>query len=222
MARDDWICGEGPNGGSCEEEPNPGVSGEPERSLFEPIVYSWLGDSENVETHMSMLYIGDNEVIKIFKNIDLGFVDMHPLEKRKISAINTARIDLDYSSGLDTRVATVVLSEGQYHIIDALLDKSNFLHYKNIVDYILVMRPFNRDYELSNLYMKNKVTEDHARQVANLLADAHVKCDTSDEISDIGFAATMDNFEECFGITSDFIGISISEDDFGLMRSIYD
>ena len=155
-----------------------------------------------VETHMSVIYLGKDEVAKEIKPIDLGFTDLRGIDARKRTAINTASIDQAYCPDLNTHVMSVNDNDGSEMPI-------------------LVMRRFDSEQELSNLYERDEVTENHADQIGRILGAAHKRSKTGNEISDIGHSAITENFDEAFGITSDFIGYTISKEVFGSIKASY-
>lgn len=194
--------------------------------ISEPVyacaIEKYLGGIDKVvETHMSFVYLGRREVIKVFKAIDLFFVDMGPLEKRKISAIKTADIDKAFSPYLNTRVATVVFSNGTLSISDGVLEKSELEPRDKIIDYVIVMRRFCAPNELRELYINGKVTRRHGAQIGELLAEAHKKAKTSKDISRIGFDAISGNFDEAFRITKMYMGVSINKEDHDAIYDAY-
>lgn len=187
---------------------------------YDCAIEKYLGGTEKViETHMSKVYLGKSEAIKAFKAIDVFFVDMRPLLKRKMSAIKTAEIDKAFSPDLNTRVATVVFSNGVFSILDGVIEKPALGPHDEIIDYVIVMRRFSAPNELRELYINGEVTRNHAAQIGALLAEAHKKAKTSHEISRIGFDAITGNFDEALGITKKYIEISISREDYD---AIYD
>ncbi len=180
-----------------------------------------IGDFEVIETHMSRVYLGRHEVIKTFKSIDLGFVDMTPLEKRRESCINTALIDTVYSPDLNTRVATVISLDGLDTVREGVVEESGLGRSEIIKDYAVVMRRFDSQSGLSVLYESGHVTDLHAKQIGHLLADAHRKAETSGGISRIGYVAITSNFDECFRITQGYVGKSIFMADYDIIHSCY-
>lgn len=179
------------------------------------------GIDKVVETHMSKVYLGKSKVVKAFRPIDLFFVDMRPLLKRRASAIKTAQIDGVYSPDLNTRVATVILSNGKYSIVDDVVLEAGRGAGEEVIDYVIVMRRFLAACELSELYRRGEVTKTHAAQIGALLASAHKKAETNDDISRIGFGAICGNFDESFRIAEMYIDISISEEDHKTIFSAY-
>lgn len=154
-----------------------------------------IGDIENtVETHMSIIYMGSKGLVaKEIKKVNLGFIDLISLEKREETAIKTAQIDTAYCEDLGSRV----------------------VHIAN--EPMIIMRKFDSSQGLDNLYEQGKVTIEHARQIGALFAEAHKKATTNAHISEIGFKAISDNWEECFVVSRDVaqaIGKTVSIRDY--------
>lgn len=181
-----------------------------------------IGDFQKVETHMSEIYLGKGEVVKTFKPVNLGFVDMTPLGKRKATVINTAITDSVYDSGLDTRTATIICTNGKARIVDGIIDEKFLVGTDaKVSDYAALMKRYDSDKELKKLYEKGLVTQYHAVQIGTVLAEAHQKAETSDDIANIGFNAITGNFDTCFRITKDFVEESITPQDYDTIQSAY-
>ncbi len=174
------------------------------------------GIEKVIETHMSWVFLGKHEAVKVFKPIDLFFVDMRSLEKRKESCVKTAQIDEVYSQDLNTRVATVVLRDGKYSLwVDCECSGCE------VVDYVIVMRRFGAQSELREFYVRGEFKKEYGAQIGDILAGAHKRARRSDEISRVGFCAIEGNFDEAFGITKKYIGVAISEDDYRCIFRCY-
>ena len=171
-----------------------------------------------IETHMSWVFLGKHEAVKVFKPIDLFFVDMRPLLKRKVSCVKTAQIDKVYSADLNTRVATVVLLDGKYSLA---LGVADVFCGGEVVDYVIVMRRFGAQCELRESYVRGEFRKEYGAQIGEILADAHKMANRSDEISRVGFRAIEGNFDEAFGITKKYTGVTISEDDYDCIFRCY-
>jgi len=154
-----------------------------------------IGDIENtIETHMSIIYMGSKKLVaKEIKEVDLGFVNLIPHEKRQDTAIKTAQIDTAFCKDLGSRVV---------HITG---------------EPMIIMRRFDSSQGLDNLYEHGKVELKHARQIGKLFAEAHEKAMTNAHISEIGFKAISNNWEECFVVSKDVaqaIGKTVSAEDY--------
>lgn len=135
---------------------------------------------KTVETHMSIIYMGSNRMVaKEIKPVNLGFVNLIPIEKRRDTAIKTAQIDDAYCKDLKSRAVEV----------DGIP--------------LVVMRRFDSSKGLDMLYDQGKVTKEYAKQIGNLFAQAHKKARSGAEISEIGQRRISENWEELFFVTKD-------------------
>ncbi|NMB47515.1 hypothetical protein GYA01_01645 [Patescibacteria group bacterium] len=160
-----------------------------------------IGRIENIiETHMSLVYLGKEFVLKITKPVDLGFVDYRTLEKRIETARKTATIDLAYCPDLGSRVIEI---DGEPAIL---------------------MRRFDSSKGLDRLYDQEGVTIAHGYQIGQGFAKAHKRARTSKEISEVAYQCIAGNWEELFFVTKDIaqaIGRTITEEDyFEIQREI--
>jgi aminoglycoside phosphotransferase family enzyme len=153
-----------------------------------------IGPIENtVETHMSVIHMGNDLVAKEIKSVDLGFVDLRPIEARRVAAIKTAEIDAAYCPDLNSRAVEI--------------DGVPFI----------VMRRFDSTQGLDHLYEENKVTEEYARQIGILFAEAHRRAKAGAQISQVGYFGISANWEELFVVSKDFakaVGKTIAEEDY--------
>ena len=153
-----------------------------------------IGRIENtIETHMSIIYLGDKLVAKEIKAVDLGFVDLTPIEARRIAAIKTAEIDTAYCPDLKSRVME----------IDGVP--------------MVIMRRFDSSQGLDYLYDQGLVTEEYGRQIGKLFAEAHRRAKTNQEISEVAYNGISANWEELFVVSRDFaqaVGKTITEADY--------
>lgn len=148
---------------------------------------------EVIETHMSIIYVGNDLVAKLIKPVDLGFVNLRPIEKRRDAAEKTAQIDSAYCKDLHSRVVEI-----------------------NGIP-MIIMRRFNSSDGFDEFYRKGKVTTDHAKQIGSLFAEAHKNARTDDQISQIGYEMISANWEGLFFVTKDVaktIGRTISQEDY--------
>ena len=149
---------------------------------------------ETIETHMSIIHMGSRGLVaKEIKEVDLGFVDLVPLEKRRDTANKTAEIDSAYCPDLNSRVIEIAGAP------------------------MIVMSKFNPAMGLDNLYDQKKVTVEMAQQIGVLFAKAHRRARSNDQISEIGHKAIKDNWEELFVVSKDVaqaIDKTISTEDY--------
>lgn len=147
----------------------------------------------SVETHMSKIYFGHNLVAKEIKEVDLGFVDLRPIEARRSAVIRTAEIDSTYCPDLESRAVEI-----------------------NGIPTI-IMRKFDSSQGLDILYDQGKVTEEHGSQIGRLFAKAHSRAKTNTQISEIAYKSIFENWEELFFVSksvANAVGNTITEENY--------
>ncbi len=148
---------------------------------------------KTVETHMSVIYMGDKGLVaKEIKQVDMGFVNLTSIEKRRDTAEKTAQIDRVYCPDLSSRAIE----------IDSIP--------------MIIMRRFDFTKTLDKLYDQEKVTLEMAEQIGNLFAEAHKRSKTDIQISEIGNKAITDNWEDSFRVVEEALAIerAISRKDY--------
>lgn len=158
-------------------------------------VEEFIGQNvENViETHMSIIYIGHSLVAKEIKSVDLGFVDLRPIEARRITAMKTAEIDFAYCPDLESRAVEIKGSP------------------------FVIMRRFDSSQGLDRLYDDGKITAEHGKQIGILFAQAHRKAGTDIKIAEVAYQSIFANWEELFVVSRDVaqaVGKTISKEDY--------
>ncbi len=147
-----------------------------------------------IETHISIIYMGDKGLVaKEIKAVDLGFVDLRPIKKRRESIKKTAQVDRIYCPDLNS-VATEI-----YGIP------------------MIIMRKFDPESTLDKLYEQGKINLEMAEQIGRLFDRAHRKSKTNIRISEKGNKAISDNWEDSFRDVREkalAVGRSISSEDY--------
>lgn len=171
-----------------------------------------------VQTHISMVFIGDTYVYKIKKPVDFGFLDFSSLDKRKHYCHQEVRLNQRLSEGIYLGVLPVVLKGGLHRIggVEA-----------EAVEYAVHMRRVPEERLMRTLYEQGKLCEEHLSAVASLLARFHAEADRSEYIDAFGTREGFKvNTDENFAQTEDFIGKTIERDDFeriqGWTESFYE
>lgn len=148
---------------------------------------------KTIETHMSIIYLGDKGfAAKEIKQVDLGFVNLIPIEKRRDAVNKTAQIDKAYCPDLNSRAIEIGGTP------------------------MIIMRKFDPANGLDKLYEQGKVTLQMAEQIGNLFSEAHKKSKTDIQISEIGYKAISDNWEDSFFVVKKAlaIGRTIAREDY--------
>ena len=164
---------------------------------------------ELVQTHISAVFLTNNFVYKVKKAVNFGFLDFTTLEKRRVFCEKELK--------LNRRLC------GDMYLEVVPINKADLVKIKGegkTVEYAVKMKRLPQEKIMSKLLEENKVDGKLDDRIAKIIAEFHSKAETNSEISMFGSLSTIEtNWKENFEQTEEFIGKSISADDFNLIRS---
>jgi aminoglycoside phosphotransferase family enzyme len=178
-------------------------------ALMKPEAYEEdPGQIELVQTHISFVFLTRNFVYKVKKAVDLGFLDFTTLEKR--------RFFCEKELELNRRLC------GDMYLEVVSINKSNAIKIKGAgetVEYAVKMKRMPQEKMMSKLLEENKVDDSLVDRIAKVITDFHSKAETNRRISEFGSLAIIEtNWKENFEQTEEFVGKTISTEDFKLIR----
>jgi aminoglycoside phosphotransferase family enzyme len=163
---------------------------------------------ELVQTHISFVFLTSNFAYKVKKAVDLGFLDFTTLEKR--------RFFCEKELELNRRLC------GDMYLEVVPINKSDAIKIKGegeTVEYAVKMKLMPQEKMMSELLEKNKVDNKLIDKIAKIIAEFHSKAETNRRISEFGSIATIEtNWKENYDQTEEFIGKTISNENFELIR----
>ncbi len=164
-----------------------------------------------VQTHISFIFIAGQEVYKVKKAVDFGFLDFTTLEKRK------------FFCGEELRLNRRLAPEAYLDVVPVTEDAAGALHLGGdgrIVEYALRMKRLPQDRMLGRLLAEKKADAAVMDAIAQRLAAFHAGAETGGRIDEIGGIATIrHNHEENFAQTAPYIGRTIPRDRYAFIRS---
>jgi len=178
-------------------------------ALMKPEAYEEdPGSIELVQTHISAVFLTNNFVYKVKKAVNFGFLDFTTLEKRRVFCEKELK--------LNRRLC------GDMYLEVVPINKADLVKIKGegkTVEYAVKMKRLPQEKIMSKLLEENKVDGKLVDRIAKIIAEFHSKAETNSEISKFGSLSTIEtNWKENFEQTEEFIGKSISADDFNLIR----
>ena len=183
-------------------------------ALMKPEAYDEeAGQIELVQTHISFVFLTRNFVYKVKKAVDLGFLDFTTLEKR--------RFFCEKELELNRRLC------GDMYLEVVPINKSNIIKIKGegeTIEYAVKMKRMPQEKMMNKLLEENKVDSKLIDRIAKIIAEFHSKAETNRRIREFGSLAIIEtNWKENFEQTQEFVGKTISTNDFKLIRErIYD
>jgi aminoglycoside phosphotransferase family enzyme len=178
-------------------------------ALMKPEAYDEEpGDIELVQTHISFVFLTRNFVYKVKKAVNLGFLDFTTLEKRRFFCEKELKLNRRLCGDMYLEVVPINKS-------DAIKIKGE----GETVEYAVKMKRMPQEKMMSNLLEKNKVDDRLVDRIAKIIAEFHSKAETNKRISEFGSLAIIEtNWKENFEQTEEFVGKTISTEDFKLIR----
>lgn len=174
----------------------------------------WPADELPIEmkqTHISVLLLSRNYVIKLKKPVDFGFLDYTTLKKRLRACEDEIRLNRRLCPDTYLGLGACVEVDGQIRFSGRR---------GKIVDYCVWMKRLPEEGMLDRMVANNTVTETIIDRVAARLCEFHRTAGRGDEIAKWGSLAEIrHNWEENFTQTAPFIGRTISDSAYEAIRS---
>jgi aminoglycoside phosphotransferase family enzyme len=178
-------------------------------ALMKPEAYDEdPGQIELAQTHISFVFLTRNFAYKVKKAVDLGFLDFTTLEKRRFFCEKELELNRRLCEGMYLEVVPI--------------NRSNAIKIKGegeTVEYAVKMKRMPQQRMMSRLLEENKVDDRLVGRIAKIIADFHSKAETNRRISEFGSLALIEtNWKENFEQTEEFVGKTLSTEDFKLIH----
>lgn len=165
---------------------------------------------EVVQTQMSVVFLTGEYAYKLKKPVNFGYLDYSTLELRHTLCLR--EIDLNKRLCPDYYIAVVPINDSSGKIAVAGPGTT--------VEYAVKMRQLPRDRMMDALLPAGGVTPEMVREVALKLADFHSMAETGPYINSFGeLRSVMVNTEENFSQTEEYIGRSITREQFSRIKN---
>jgi aminoglycoside phosphotransferase family enzyme len=163
-----------------------------------------------IQTHISMVFVGDEFVYKVKKPVDFGFLDFTTLEKRKHYC--EQEVKLNQRLAQDTYIGVMpVTYDGKHYRIGQ--DEGE------IVEYAVKMKKIPEELLMKSIFSRGELGEAHLREIARVLAKFHQHAERSPEIDKFGEPEVFRiNTDENFEQTAKYMDTTIASEDFHTLR----
>jgi len=163
-----------------------------------------------VQTHISMVFMGEDYVYKIKKPVDFGFLDFSSPEKRHRYCEQEVRLNQRLSKGVYLGVLPVTHSEGR-HRIGGNPDEA--------VDWAVRMKRIPEACLMRSLYERGELRDSHLEATAQLLARFHREAERSPAIDEFGtWLRFKVNTDENFAQTEAFVEQTLDQETYERIR----
>jgi aminoglycoside phosphotransferase family enzyme/predicted kinase len=179
--------------------------------MLDPSFYPHApADVKMIQTHISYIFIAEDLVFKIKKEVDFGFLDFTTLEKRKYFCNEELRLNKRLAP--DTYLSVETLSEASD---GSLMWGDN----GRIIEYAVKMKRLPEERILSRILHTGKIDERIMDAIARRVFTFHEHAETGGEIDRLGSIETVKkNHIENFVQTEPFIDITLTEDQFSFIK----
>ena len=163
-----------------------------------------------IQTHISMVFVGDEFVYKIKKPVDFGFLDFTSLEKRKHYCEQEVRLNQRLAKDTYIGVLPITYDGKRFRIGQGEGE---------IVEYAVKMKKIPEDLLMKSLFKRGELREEHLREVARVVAKFHQNAERSPEIDKFGEPGVFRiNTDENFEQTAKYVDTTIASGDFHTLR----
>ena len=181
-------------------------------ALMKPETYDeYPGRIELIQTHISFIFLTQEFVYKVKKAVDLGFLDFTTLEKRHFFCKKELEINRKLCEDMYLEVVPI--------------NKSRIIKIKGkgkTVEYAVKMKRIPQERMMSNLLEENKIDKNLIERIAEIIANFHSKAETVNKKTNNNLPEldpiVEANWKENFDQTREFIGKTISAEEFELVR----
>lgn len=165
-----------------------------------------------VQTHISMVFVGDAFVYKVKKPVNFGFLDFSTLERRAFYCGQEVSLNRRLSEDLYLDVLPVFFEGGRHHLLGGGGGAP--------VDYAVRMRRIPEEYLMRAVFARNALTEAHLAGVAEVIARFHARAERSEAIDGFGDPDQFRiNTDENFQQTAPYVGRTLSLETWETLRA---
>jgi len=166
------------------------------------------GKIELCQTHISFVFLTRKLAYKVKKAVNFGFLDFSTLDKRRFFCEKELELNRRLCPDMYLEVVPINQSKG-------IRIKGE----GETVEYAIKMKRMPQDRIMTKLLDEGKVDEKLVDKIAEIIADFHAKAETNRKISEFGDLSTVRvNWRENFEQTAEFVGKTVSSEDFQLIR----
>lgn len=163
------------------------------------------GEISVIDTHVSRVFLFENDVLKLKKAVDFGFLNFSSLDQRRKACIKEVELNRRTTEGVYIRVVSVVLSQGKYKLSD--------VEDPAAVEYLVHMKRLPEDSMLDKRLKQGTFSNSMAADLGNKIADFHKNSTQGDHISKLGsYGGVKKNVEENFSQLIPYIGETIDNE----------
>lgn len=164
---------------------------------------------ELVQTQMSLVFLTEDYVYKVKKDVDLGYLDYTTLESRRRFCQREVELNRRLSPDVYLGVVPITLADGRLVVEGE----------GEAVEYAVKMLRLPQERMMDLLLERNDVSEEMAAAVARRLVEFHRRAETGPHIDEFGGIDVIsrnaaENFEQAQG----YIGVTVSREKYDRIK----
>jgi len=177
------------------------------KALMNPAVYPDRPERvEFTETHISLVFLTGRYAYKVKKPVDFGFLDFTTLKKRRYFCQLELLLNRRLSRDIYLDVVGIK-QKGEQIILNGA---------GRTIEYAVQMKQISEELLMDRLLDRGLVTPDMVAQVAEVLGDFYENAETNERIKSFARPDRVrQDTDENFDQTEKYIGITVSEEQFG-------
>jgi hypothetical protein len=165
-----------------------------------------------IQTHISIVLVGDEYVYKIKKPVYFGFLDFLSLDKRAYYCQQELKLNKRLAKEIYIDVLPIRFDGKKFTMLGREGDE--------IKEYAVKMRRIPEERLMKSLYEKGTLTGEHLRQVAQVLAAFHSSAFRSPEIDQYAEPERFKvNTDENFDQVRKYVGVTIDPEVFRALEA---
>ena len=164
-----------------------------------------------VQTHISIVFMGDEYVYKVKKPVDFGFLDFTTLEKRRYFCERELKLNRRLSKRIYLDVLPVRFNKNRFSLTHARGD---------ITEYAVRMKRIPDERLMKSVFDRNEITREHLDGIASVISRFHSTAARSPEIDAFGQPETFKiNTDENFDQVEKYVGLTVEKESFDALRA---
>ncbi len=180
------------------------------QALSDPTIYPGASHVEIRQTHASAVFITNNDVYKLKKPVDFGFLDYQTLDRRRLMCHLEVQLNRRLTHGVYLGVERLVRREGRLRIGGE----------GKLVDYLVHMRRLPEDGSLRSRVLSESIRAEEIDAVARKIARFHSEAHQSQEIDRYGLPSAIGrNVEENLQQIGRYIGRTLTREGYEFIAS---
>lgn len=139
------------------------------------------GKAKRVDTHISIVFLGPDRVLKIKRAVRLPFLDYSTLEKRKVACEEELSVNRRFAPDIYRRVIPITSGAGGLEIGGD----------GPVIEWAVEMARFDEGKTFDHLARAGAITPELAEATADVIRDAHARANVSDGVSWLASLASI-------------------------------